>query len=191
MARTSRGPARWIRSIQAIACVIIEVGQAELRDGDVREDRIDVRPIAADGDVEREGRDAGQQAQLVFEVAGFAAVDEDGAAQECEVVIGQAEARHPRVPVKELAVPMDEPHVRVRVRPRHDPDMRGVDPLGLDGSEDVAPGAIVADRADVRGFDTGSLGLHGDVEGLPAGEHHPEVAVAVDDVVAHAGQLHG
>ena len=54
----------------------------------------------------------------------------------------------------------------------------------------MASGAVVTDRADVRGLDTRSPGVHGHVEGLSAREHHPEVAVAVDDVVAHAGQLH-
>ncbi len=86
---------------------------------------------------------------------------------------------------------MDEPHIRVCVGPRHDADMRSVDLLGVDDFEDMASGTVVAHNTDVGGLYTCSLGVNRHIEGLSTRKHHAQIAVAVDDVVAYASQLHG
>ncbi len=91
----------------------------------------------------------------------------------------------------ELTVATDDRDLGECIGTMNNPHMRVVETFCTDRLQDMAAGPVVAQCPDVAGVDAEPMGVDGDIERLAAGEHHPQVPIAIDDVVAHAGELHG
>ena len=103
----------------------------------------------------------------------------------------QFQLGHAGVASDKLTVATDERDLGERVGPVNNAHVRVVETFCSDGLQDMAAGPIVAQSPDVAGVDAEPMGVDGDIERLAAGEHHPQVPIAIDDVVTHAGEVHG
>ena len=170
--------------------LLVQVAGREAGDREVGKDRLEVGRVAVDGEVEGEGCDGRQVGDLVLEHAAVTGVDEVEAAREGEVVRVKPEPRDGGIGADEDAVALDQHHVGVRVRALDDANAADVDSLGPEARQDDVSGAVGPDRPDVRRRGAPPGRGHGDVQGVAARIHQPEVAVAVDDVVAGAEEPH-
>ncbi len=184
------GPARDGVGEEAEGGLVVELGRGEAGNLEMREDRPEVGRVAVDREVEGDPGGGRQLDDLVFEHAAVAGVDEVERPRVGEVVRVEPEPRHADVGADEDAVALDQRHVGKGIRSFDDADPAGVDALGAQPAQYHVAGAVGADRTEVRRLGTGPRRGHGDVQGVAAREHAPEVVVTVDDVVAGAEDPH-
>ena len=153
-------------------------------------DRPQVGWVAVDREVEGDPGGGRQLGDLVLEHAAVAGVDEVERARVGEVVRVEPEPRHADVAADEDAVALDQRHVGKGVRALETRTRLTSMPSARNPPSTTSPARSVPTVPRYAAWAPARPGGHGDVQGVAAREHAPEVTVAVDDVVAGAEDPH-